>query len=155
METTTAGDISPLDSVQVDMDHAPGTNRWTRTNSESCLPRPESKTVRFNAEEVGHFILVTENTTQNPPKGSEFWKGNPGWEPEPENFIKIHLARIIEACQGFLHGTHQQDQDPYHSERAFRGFSLGPTIGVTLGSWDKAHLSNKISKAWFYPIQPG
>lgn len=38
------------EDVVVDMDHAPGANRWTRTNSESCLPRPESKTVRFNAE---------------------------------------------------------------------------------------------------------
>lgn len=87
------------------MDHAPGANRWTRTNSESCLPRPESKTVRFNAE-VGHrwgIILVTENTTDCPPKGSEFWKGNPGWDlrkcQENPKVGEIYIIIWPESCQ--------------------------------------------------------
>ena len=135
------------------MDHPPGANRWTRTNSESCLPRPESKTVRFNAEEVGNFILVTENTTKNPQKVANFGR------EIPDGPIII-WPESLKPCQGLkstestsrIRTRDYQDQDLYHSERAFRGFLLGPTIGVKLGSLDKAHLSNKIKVAWFYPM---
>lgn len=87
--------------------------------------------------------------------GREIPDGTTKFSGKSEGWWNIYynLARIMSAMStSRIRTRSDQDQDLYHSERAFRGFLLGPTIGVTLGSWDKAHLSNKIKVAWFYPM---
>ena len=120
METTTAGDISPL-----------GSTRWiwitrrARIAGHGPIVRAVFHVLRARrcaSMQRWGIILVTENTTDCPPKGSEFWKGNPGWdlrkfqENPKVGEILFHLARIIEPCQG-LKSTepHEQDQDPWLS----------------------------------------
>jgi len=160
MDGNNSRDISPLDST-----------RWiwitrrARIAGHGPIVRAVFHVLRARrcaSMQRWGIILVTENTTDCPPKGSEFWKGNPGWDlrkfqenPKVGEIYLIIWPESCQPCQGLksteptsrIRTRDYQDQDLYHSERAFRGFSLGPTIGVTLGSWDKAHLSNKIKVA--------
>ena len=101
METTTAGDISPL-----------GSTRWiwitrrARIAGHGPIVRAVFHVLRARrcaSMQRWGIILVTENTTDCPPKGSEFWKGKPGWDlrkcQENPKVGEIYIIIWPESCQ--------------------------------------------------------